>query len=216
MGKRIDTAKTEEAQLHAGEGGTRDDLGYLRSAGPRALPDDPSAAGWTAAAIKRQLYLQPEILFHWLRRLGESQLALAEGVDAYLDGQARGPGAPKVFGSVEEADAAVKSAEAGEGSIVLVPARKGLVSIYLVEGGGLRAAGAQDVPAQHFAKAFPTYREMEEGADSLSEGEIAISADGSGKVAFAQKRGGALVPMAVAGVAGDGYADSEDISKLFA
>lgn len=83
MGKKIDYSATEKAQLTSE--GKDSDLSHLQANGARALPSSPSASGWSADAIKRQLYRPSEIIFAWLLRLASAQLALAKSVDNSLD-----------------------------------------------------------------------------------------------------------------------------------
>ena len=85
MGKKIDYSATEKAQLTSE--GKDSDLSRLQANGARALPSSPSASGWSADAIKRQLYRPSELLFAWLVKLAKAQLALAQKADDALDGE---------------------------------------------------------------------------------------------------------------------------------
>ena len=115
MGKKIDYSETESAQLTDSR-----DLAYLKANGARALPDSPTERGWSAAAIKRQLFMQPEILYAWLKKLAESQLALAQTIDSYLDALSKGKETPKVYPTLDDAKAAQASGAIVSGSLVFV------------------------------------------------------------------------------------------------
>ena len=81
--KKIDISKAQGAQLTSQ--GSNSDLAYLKANGARALPPNPTANKWSAEAILKQLYKQPEILFAWLKKNSEALLDLAVAVDDYLD-----------------------------------------------------------------------------------------------------------------------------------
>lgn len=81
--KKIDISKAQGAQLTSQ--GSNSDLAYLKANGARALPPNPTANKWSAEAILKQLYKQPEILFAWLKKNSEALLDLAIAVDDYLD-----------------------------------------------------------------------------------------------------------------------------------
>ena len=129
MGKKIDYSETESAQLTDSR-----DLAYLKANGARALPDSPTERGWSAAAIKRQLFMQPEILYAWLKKLAESQLALAQTIDSYLDALSKGKETPKVYPTLDDAEAAQASGALVSGSLVFVAGDD--VEVYLVGSDG--------------------------------------------------------------------------------
>lgn len=129
MGKKIDYSQTELAQLTDSR-----DLAYLKANGARALPDSPTERGWSAAAIKRQLFMQPEILYAWLKKLAESQLALAQTIDSYLDALSKGKETPKVYPTLDDAKAAQASGAIVSGSLVFVAGDD--VEVYLVGSDG--------------------------------------------------------------------------------
>lgn len=129
MGKKIDYSETESAQLTDSR-----DLAYLKANGARALPDSPTESGWSASAIKRQLFMQPEILYAWLKKLAESQLALAQTIDSYLDALSKGKETPKVYPTLDDAKAAQASGALVSGSLVFVAGAD--VEAYLVGADG--------------------------------------------------------------------------------
>lgn len=170
MANKIDLTKTEAAQL------ANADLDYLKANGARALPNSPSASGWSAEAIKKQLYKQPEILFAWLKRLAESQLDLGEKINDYLDDIGSGGEFPLVFDTLANAQAAVSAGEVKAGSIVFVSngsdikayycGDEGLVSI----GGGLvHKSGAETISGK---KTFT-------GGASFTAGNVNFGSSGS-------------------------------------
>lgn len=126
MGKKIDLTSTESAQLTDNTspevlaGTKKNDFSYLKSLGVRALPADPSAAGWNDESVKKQFYKQPEILFAWLKRLATSQLTLGKTIDEYLNSVAIGKETPKVFSSKELADDSFANGYIKTGSLVFV------------------------------------------------------------------------------------------------
>ena len=83
MGKKIDISAASKAKLTSQ--GNDSDLAYLKANGARALPASPTAAGWSAEAIKKQLYKQPEILFAWIKAIGDALETLGINIDDYLD-----------------------------------------------------------------------------------------------------------------------------------
>lgn len=83
--KKIDISKAQGAQLTSQ--GSNSDLAYLKANGARTLPPNPTANKWSAEAILKQLYKQPEILFAWLKKNSEALLDLAVAVDDYLDAE---------------------------------------------------------------------------------------------------------------------------------
>ena len=146
MGKKIDISKIEGAQLRDSEspevkaGEERDDLAYLKSLGARALPDSPTANGWSASAIKKQLYRQPEVLFMWLKRLAEADESFANAVDTYLDGIAKGKSTPKVYATLDEAKQAVADGAIEDGSVVFV-SNADDTALYCLNGAELTMVG---------------------------------------------------------------------------
>lgn len=146
MGKKIDISKIEGAQLRDSEspevkaGEERDDLAYLKSLGARALPDSPTANGWSASAIKKQLYRQPEILFAWMKRLAEADMDFAGKVDGYLDAISKSSATPKVFATLEDAKKAVDGGEVENGSVVFVSDASD-TSLYALDGAELKQVG---------------------------------------------------------------------------
>lgn len=64
--------------------GPDSDLAYLKANGPRALPSSPSANDWTAEAIKKQFYKQPEILFDWMKKGSDATIDALAQVDGYI------------------------------------------------------------------------------------------------------------------------------------
>lgn len=135
MGKKIDYSETESAQLTDSR-----DLAYLKANGARALPDSPTERGWSAAAIKRQLFMQPEILYAWLKKLAESQLSLAKAIDSYLDALSKGSATPKVYKMVSDANSAYASGFIDIGSLVFVTDGSDLTCMY-ASGSGLILLG---------------------------------------------------------------------------
>ena len=83
MGKKFDLTDIENAQLTSE--GSSSDLAYLKANGPRALPTSPTANKWSADAILKQMYKQPEILFSWVQELASAVLGFAGAVDDYID-----------------------------------------------------------------------------------------------------------------------------------
>lgn len=83
MGKKFDLTDIEHAQLTSE--GSSSDLAYLKANGPRALPTSPTANKWSADAILKQMYKQPEILFSWVQELASAVLGFAGAVDDYID-----------------------------------------------------------------------------------------------------------------------------------
>lgn len=81
--KKIDISAATAAKLTSQ--GSNSDLAYLKANGARALPSSPTAAGWSAEAIKKQLYKQPEILFAWLKAIGDALETIGINIDDYLD-----------------------------------------------------------------------------------------------------------------------------------
>lgn len=135
MANKIDLTKTEAAQL------ANADLDYLKANGARALPNSPSASGWSAEAIKKQLYKQPEILFAWLKRLAESQLDLGGKINDYLDDIGSGGEFPLVFDTLANAQAAVSAGEVKAGSIVFVSNGSDIKAYYCGDGGLVSVGG---------------------------------------------------------------------------
>ena len=80
--KKLDLTAVLNALLT--DTGEDNDLEYLKANGPRALPSSPTSSKWSAEAIKKQLYMQPEILFAWLKELADAVDAFAEAVDDFL------------------------------------------------------------------------------------------------------------------------------------
>jgi len=83
MGKKFDYSAASKAKLTSQ--GNDSDLAYLKANGARALPASPTAAGWSAEAIKKQLYKQPEILFAWIKAIGDALETIGINIDDYLD-----------------------------------------------------------------------------------------------------------------------------------
>lgn len=138
MGKKIDITATEQAQLTSE--GVSSDLAYLKANGARALPDSPTAAGWSADAIKKQLYKQAEILFAWLQKLAQSQLSLANGVDDFLEELSTTKDFGRVFNSIADAQAELEAGNIKEGTVVLISDGSDF-SVYYSDGSGLSQVG---------------------------------------------------------------------------
>ena len=83
MGKKFDYSAASKAKLTSQ--GEDSNLAYLKANGARALPSSPTAAGWSAEAIKKQLYKQPEILFAWIKAIGDALETIGINIDDYLD-----------------------------------------------------------------------------------------------------------------------------------
>lgn len=81
--KKIDISAATAAKLTSQ--GNDSDLAYLKANGPRALPKNPTANKWDASSIMKQFYKQPEILFAWLKAMGDALETLGINVDDYLD-----------------------------------------------------------------------------------------------------------------------------------
>ena len=79
MPSTLDLTAIDEAQLNDGS------FAYLKANSAHALPDTPTANGWSAAAIKRQMYKSTDILFLWLRKLASATKEELLGVSDALD-----------------------------------------------------------------------------------------------------------------------------------
>ncbi len=138
MANKIDLTSTTAAQLT--DAGNSSDLAYLKANGARALPDSPTASQWSAAAIKRQLYKQAEILFAWLKKLAAAQLDLGNEIDEYLDDLSKSNAVPKVYATLALATTALQAGNIEEGAIVFVSAGSDL-SCYYATNSGLTILG---------------------------------------------------------------------------
>lgn len=138
MSHTIDLTKIEGAQLSSE--GNASDLAYLKANGPRALPDSPTANGWSADAIKKQFYKQSEILFAWLKRLAESTLDLGEKTNASIAALENGSAFPLIYASLAEAQADYAGGKINEGALVLTSDGTDL-SVYYCADGGLTILG---------------------------------------------------------------------------
>ncbi len=132
-GKKIDITPTVEAQLTSE--GSSSDLAYLKANGPRALPNSPTSSGWSAEAVKKQLYRQAEIIFSWLKTLAGAQLDFAHAVDDYLYEVSIGKDWARVFSTIEAAQAELVAGNIAQGSIVLVSSGFDLSAYYCGQSG---------------------------------------------------------------------------------
>ena len=80
--KKIDISAATNAKLTSQ--GSDSDLAYLKANGARALPPSPTANKWDAKSILKQLYKQPEILFAWIKKLGDALEELGINIDDLL------------------------------------------------------------------------------------------------------------------------------------
>ena len=197
MGKKIDISALEAVQL------TDENLDYLKANGARVLPSNPSANGWSAEAIKKQLYKQAEILFAWLKELASAQKTFAEQLDDYLYNFSVSSESVKIYPSLADATTAVNAGIIAEGSMVLVTEGNDL-SFYYCSNEGLTALG----------ESFDTFLDRIEA----SEGDIAsidarvevleaLFTSGIAKKAVADKDGTDITTYAKSlghGLTGDG------------
>jgi len=146
MGKKIDLTSTDSAQLTDNTsaeviaGTKKNDLEYLKSLGARALPLDPTAAGWDPKSIKKQLYKQAEVLFAWLKNLAASQKDLGTAIDNYLYALSIGKETPKVYASLAAATTAFTSSQIVIGSLVFINTGAD-VTCYYASSSGLTMIG---------------------------------------------------------------------------
>ena len=82
MGKKIELTDLQKALLT--NSGEKNDFDYLKANGARALPSSPTASGWSAEAIRKQLYMQPEILFSWMKAFFDETYEVLSDVDSLL------------------------------------------------------------------------------------------------------------------------------------
>ncbi|MCI1244460.1 MAG: hypothetical protein LKG11_00670 [Bacilli bacterium] len=84
MAKKLDVTPISEAQLNSGN------FNYLKANSPHALPNSPTAQGWSADAIKRQLYKATDILFVWIQKLAvatnDEIVEISSIIDSVFDG----------------------------------------------------------------------------------------------------------------------------------
>lgn len=78
MADMIDHSAIEEAQLNDGS------FAYLKANSAHALPDSPTANGWSAKAIKKQLYKSTDILYLWMRKLASATKEEIVAIDAAM------------------------------------------------------------------------------------------------------------------------------------
>lgn len=129
-GRKIDTNGIAGALL------TDSDAQYLKAEGARALPDNPTAAKWSGAAIKRQLYRQAEILFQWLKHLGDAVSEFSVEVSDYLFSERM----PKVYAELADAQEDLAKGDIPQGSVVFVLANSDF-AVYVSTGDSLLQVG---------------------------------------------------------------------------
>lgn len=154
MDKKIDLTALEKAQL------TAESLELLKSNGARVLPNNPTSAGWSPDAIKKQLYKQAEILFFWIQELASAELSVSKAIDQYLYDVSRGKETPKVYATLAAAQEAMEQGYIQEQAIVFVSNGTDL-SAYYTSAGGLNQVG------QSFATFLNRISTNENDIDSL-------------------------------------------------